>query len=419
VWPQLIPGAHFLYLVRSVKPEITGIYVSSLAKPGDRVRLVQSDTNALYAPGGDGKNYLLWLRGGTLLAQEFDVDTLKLSGEPHPIADPVSQAGMSAPVMNVAASHGGQLLYSAANTSRKFTWLDRSGKRVGTVGEPGEYGGFRLSSNGSRIVAVRSRRGGGDLWLMDLERGAASRFTDEASNAPSFPVWSPNGRTIVFYSGVPHRSLFFKHPLGTAPKQPFIESPAIWIPSDWSRDGHFILYSEIAPGTGQDIWVFPVSTNGSPAAEDKPRVYLRTNFSETSGRFAPEANPHWIAYVSDESGRNEVYLDAFPERRRKTPISTVGGQYPEWGAGGRELFYVSPNFALMVVSLKLGVDSVELSSPRELFSLPTGDDGWNPYQVAPDGQRFLVRATPQQQVAEPLTLIVNWPALMRKGLPAP
>ena len=89
------------------------------------------------------------------------------------------------------------------------------------------------------------------------------------------------------------------------------------------------------------------------------------------------------------------------------------------GAGGRELFYVSPDFALMVVGLKLGADSVELSAPRKLFPLPTGDDGWSPYQVAPDGQRFLVRATPQQQVAEPLTLIVNWPALMRRGPPAP
>jgi Tol biopolymer transport system component/predicted Ser/Thr protein kinase len=420
LWPQLLPGAHFLYWVRGVTPENTGMYVSSLAKPGDRVRLLQSDTNALYAPGGDGKDYLLWLRGGTLLAQEFDVDRLKLSGEPHPVADPVSQVGVSSPIMNVAASNGGQLLYSAANTSRQFTWLDRSGKRLGTVGESGEYGGFRLSSDGGRIVTSRSRRGGGDLWLMDVERGAPSRLTDWGANSgPSFPVWSANGRTIVFQSGLPNRSLGFKDALGAASKQPFIESPAVWIPLDWSRDGHFILYNEISSGTGMDLWVLPVSPNGSPAADDKPRVYLRTNFTEGSGRFDPEANPRWIAYVSDESGRNEVYLDTFPERRRKMPISTGGGQYPEWGAGGRELFYVSPDFALMVVSLKLGADAVELSAPRELFHLPAGDDGWNPYQVAPDGQRVLVRAAPQQQVAEPLTLIVNWPALMRKGLPAP
>jgi hypothetical protein len=130
-------------------------------------------------------------------------------------------------------------------------------------------------------------------------------------------------------------------------------------------------------------------------------------------------NPHWIAYVSDESGRYEVYIDTFPERHHKTPVSTDGGMYPQWGAGGRDLYYVSPAFKLMVVSLKLGKDYAEPSVPRELFPLPAVDTGFNPYEVAPDGQRFLVRATPQQQAADPLTVIVNWPALMRKGSPAP
>jgi hypothetical protein len=130
-------------------------------------------------------------------------------------------------------------------------------------------------------------------------------------------------------------------------------------------------------------------------------------------------NPRWVAYVSDESGRNEVYVDTFPERRHKTPISTGGGLYPQWGAGGRELFYVSPDFKVMAVSLKLGTDYAEPSAPRELFPLPAVDNGHSPYEATPDGQRFLVRATPLQQAAEPLTVIVNWPALLRKGSPAP
>jgi hypothetical protein len=145
---------------------------------------------------------------------------------------------------------------------------------------------------------------------------------------------------------------------------------------------------------------------------------LRTPFYEGSGRFSPETNPRWVAYVSDESGRIEVYVDTFPAPRHKTPISTGGGQYPEWGAGGRELYYVSPEFKLMAVSLKLGTGSVEPSAPRELFTLPAVDTGFTPYEAAPDGQRFLVRATPQQQAAEPLTVIVNWPALLKKGTAA-
>jgi len=162
-----------------------------------------------------------------------------------------------------------------------------------------------------------------------------------------------------------------------------------------------------------------VTREGRPAADLKPRPYLRTPFYESHGRFSPETNPRWIAYTSDESGRYEIYIDTFPERRHKTPISTGGGLYPVWGAGGRELYYVSPDLKLMAVSLKLGPDFAEPSAPRELFPLPAVDTGFSPYDVAPDGQRFLVRATPQQQAAEPLTVIVNWPALMKKGSVAP
>jgi hypothetical protein len=158
-----------------------------------------------------------------------------------------------------------------------------------------------------------------------------------------------------------------------------------------------------------------MTPQGRPAEGAKSISYLRTPFYEVQGRFSPETNPHWVAYVSDESGRYEVYIDTFPERRRKTPISTGGGMYPAWGASGREVYYVSPDFKLMAVSLKLGTDFVEASAPRELFPLPGVENGYSPYEPAADGQRFLVRATPPQQTAEPLTVIVNWPALMKKG----
>jgi len=417
-WPQVFRGGRFLYWVRSNKPEQTGIYAASFAKPDERVRLLNTDTNALFASGGDGRDYLLWLRGGTLLAQEFDVDTLKLTGEPHPVADPVSQNGIMG-LINAAVSSSGQVLYSATNISGQFTWLDRKGRRLGVVGESGEYSSFRLSPDGRRIVTARSRPGGSDLWLLDLERGASSRLTDAGGNTQSYPVWSPDGRTIVFYTGLAHRNLLFKEVGGSGSEQPIIESSGLWIPYDWSRDGHFILYAEIAPGTGSDLWALPVTRGGTPAADAKPRSYLSTPFYEAMGRFSPETNPRWIAYVSDESGRYEVYVDTFPERRRKTPISTSGGLYPAWAADGRELYYVSPHFKLMAVSVKLGADSVEPAPPRELFSLPTVDNGYSPYEPAHDGQRFLVRATPPQQTAEPLTVIVNWPALLKKGSAAP
>lgn len=136
------------------------------------------------------------------------------------------------------------------------------------------------------------------------------------------------------------------------------------------------------------------------------------------GRFSPESPPRWVAYQSDVTGKFEVYIQSLPEPRGKVQISTGGGQYPEWGAGGRELFYVSPDNKLMVASVKLGAESVEPSAPRELFTLPVTEIGWSPYAATADGQRFLVRATPGQ-AGQPLTVIVNWPALLKKEAPAP
>ena len=189
---------------------------------------------------------------------------------------------------------------------------------------------------------------------------------------------------------------------------------------DWSRDGHWLLGFDLAAGTQRDMWVMPVTPDGKPVAGAQPRSYLKTPANEWQGRFSPESNPGWVAYQSDESGRNEVYINSFPEARSRTRISTAGGTYPQWGPGGRELFYMTPENKLMAVNIKLGADSVDASTPHELFTLPAFDNGLDSsYDVAPDGQRFLVRAVPQQQAAQPLTMIVNWPALLKKGPASP
>jgi tRNA A-37 threonylcarbamoyl transferase component Bud32 len=408
-WPQVLPGGRFLYSVQSDTPEHTGIFAASLAKPAERVRLLTTDTNALYAPGNDEKSYLLWLRGATLFAQEFDAGTLKLAGEPHPLADPVAKIGLAGN-MKVAVSASGLLLYDDSSPSGRLTWLDRAGKSLGVIAEPGEYEMLRLSPDGRRVAVSRYRPGGSDLWLLEVERGVPSRFT--LNFADNYPVWSPDGRTIVYRSGS-SRNLFRKESSGAGSEQRITESPNTQIATDWSRDGRFILYFEVVPGI--DLWLLPVTADGRPAAGTQAKPYLRTSFREVWGRFSPEASPHWVAYQSDESGRSEIYVQAFPEPRGGTRISTGGGQFPQWGVDARELFYVAPDNKLMAVSLKLGADSVQPSAPRELFDLPTADTGFSPYEVAPDGQRFLVRATPQQ-ASRPLTVIVNWPALLKKGV---
>jgi eukaryotic-like serine/threonine-protein kinase len=408
-WPQILPGGRFLYFVRSNKRENTGVYAASLAKPLQPVQLLATDTNALYAPAaGSGRNhrkeYLLWLRGGTLVAQDFDTAKSKLSGVPHPVADPVSRMGVHGQ-MQVSVSAAGILLYGSANPLRQFRWVDRTGKPRGTMGEPAFNAFFHLSPDGRRIVVTRGNTVGTDLWMLDVDRGVPSRFASRPGLNVS-PVWSPDSRTILFASDVPP-NLFRKDASGAGAEQRLTQSPNPQFAMDWSRDGRYVLYEEdSAPGNQRSLWILPVASTGA-----SPRPYRRTTFNECMGQFSPDTR--WVAFQSDESGRYEVYIDTFPEPRGKVRISTGGGVLPEWGANEGELFYVSPDSMLMSVSLKPGVGSLEPSAPQALFPLPVIDTDVSPYDAARDGQRFLVLVNPEH-AAQPLTAIVNWPALLNR-----
>jgi len=396
-WPQLLPGGQFLYIAQGDKPESGGIYAASLSKPADRTRLLTAETNALYASG-----YLLWMRGGTLAAQEFDPLKLKLAGEPHLLGDPVGQSAITGR-MNVAASNTGLLLY-ASGGSNQLSWLDRAGKPVGNVGEPGDYFIFHISPDGRRIAAASGNVPRSDLWLLDVQRGVSGRFTFTSNTAE--PIWSPDGRMLVFRSG---NSLVSKQANGAGEEQRLTESATRQFPTDWSRDGKFVLFWQLSPETKTDIWVLPVTPDGKPAGQ--PRPYLRTPFREAEAQFSPEPDPRWVAYESDESGQYEVYVQTFPDPHSKVQISTGGGRFPKWGPGGHELFYVSSDDKLMAVTLKIGKDSVEPSPPKELFPLPTPTINFIPYDVSSDGQRFLVEAPP----AQALTVVINWPVLVNKA----
>jgi eukaryotic-like serine/threonine-protein kinase len=407
-WPQMLPKGRLLFWSQGDKAENTGVFLTSLAKPSERTLILGTSVNALYAPGGDGRNYLLWLRGGTLLAQEFDAEAARLTGDARVVADPVASMGTMSQ-MDLAVSGSGLLLYAASNPWGQFTWFDPAGKVLGTVGEPDEYNTFRLSPDGRNVAASHSRpTGGSDLWLLNVDRGLGTRFTFRPALS-AWPVWSPDGRTIVFTSGTP-RNLYRKESSGGGEDERLTESRNSQLAADWSRDARFVSYWEIAPDTGFDLWVLPVTPEGKPAGDARP--WLRTPFNERYGRFSPDGR--WLAYVSDESGRYEVYVDSFPNRRGKARISTGGGNSPEWAPDGGHLFYISPDNKMMDATLKPGGDSLEASAPRELFGLPAVDNGQLPYEVGPDGKRFLVLATPRNSV-QPLTVIVNWPALLKKA----
>ncbi|MBL8293498.1 MAG: serine/threonine-protein kinase [Bryobacterales bacterium] len=396
--PQMLPGGGVLFQVTGKQ---AGLYATSLANPREPVHLVATEGNGLYAAG-----HLLWLRDSTLMAQPFDPERLRLSGEPRPVSDPVGANGLSGAV---AAASGGVLVYGR-QAGLQLSWLDREGKSAGTPpGQADDYNRFRVSPDGRRIVIGRTSGSRRDLWMVDIERDAWSRFTFMPGPA-LYPIWSRDGRHVLFQAGS-SITLYGKEASGAGVEYRVTESANPQWPNDWSRDGRLVLYYEEAPDTKRDLWVLPMAPDGKPEPGARPRSYLRTRFSEWGGRFSPEPNPRWVAYTSDESGRDEVYVQAFPEPRGKFQISTAGGIFPEWSPDGRELYYVASEGKLLAVGLKLGVDSVTPSTPQELFALPVGL-GNQAYAVAPDGKRFLV-ARPAGG-SQPLEVVVNWPALLKQ-----
>jgi Tol biopolymer transport system component len=239
--------------------------------------------------------------------------------------------------------------------ARQFQWLDRAGRQIGVLGEPGDYVFCRISPDGRRIATVRA--GPADIWLLETARGVANRLTSRGIHIS--PLWSPDGRTILFGSGSP-LNLFRISAEGSGGEERVSKSEDRQVPSDWSKDGRLILYFETAadaPDTGMDLWTLEVTPEGKPQPGAKPRPYIRAPFNQTLGRFSSDMK--LVAYQSDESGRPEVYVQSFPETRDKVRISTAGGRNPEWGPDGRELFYVSLDGKLMAVAMKLGPRSVE------------------------------------------------------------
>jgi Tol biopolymer transport system component len=220
------------------------------------------------------------------------------------------------------------------------------------------------------------------------ERHVLSRFSSDPE-AARFPVWSPDGQTIVFG----RNGLYRKAVHGSGEEQILGELASAvrrtWTtalsPMDWSRDGRLILFRDTSPETNIDLWVLPVTPEGKPVPGTKPTPYLRTPFNETSGRFSPEPIPHWVAYQADGTGRYEIYIASFPEPKMRLQITSGGGTQPQWSGDGGELYYTSADGKLMAVGLTLQGGSLQASTPRQLLQVNRSS-----YQVAPDGKRILV-----------------------------
>jgi eukaryotic-like serine/threonine-protein kinase len=357
----------------------------------------------VYAPLG----YLLFVSDRTLMAQPFDEAKVQTTGEAMPIAEHVEN--LYGVINRFSVSQNGVLAYTsgaAAEGTLQLTWVDRSGKVAGKVGPPGVYDNFRLAPDEKRIAFGRSDQSGNDdVWVMDLIRGTTSRLTFDPAD-DNLPIWSPDGLRILY----PNRrsgafDLYVKSAAGTGQEEVLVKlgTPTGW-GTNWSRDGRFILYEIPGANTGEDLWVAP------QFGDRKPFPYLQTQFNESDGSFSPDGR--WVAYVSDESGRNEIYVQAFPLSGTKFQISTGGGTEPTWRKDGTELFYLAADRNLMTVPIKLGA-TLEAGAPKSLFPITVTEQNHS-FAVANDGQRFLIGTGAGGEKALPMTVVLNWQAGWKK-----
>jgi Tol biopolymer transport system component len=301
------------------------------------------------------------------------------------------------------------LIYQAAGRpTRQLVWCDRSGRPLSAVPEAGEYGPPRISPDGSSIVVGKLQPSGdaADLWIVHPDH-SASPLTSTPSHE-GCPVWSPDGSRVAYFSteqqGV---DVYARAADGSAPvllsKDPFAKYP-----SDWSPDGHYILFSSVAGSNKSDLWVL--------SAADKRAVALtRTPHGEGWGVFSPDGN--WIAFQSDESGRVEVYVQQFRleavAAHPKYQVSAGGGGLPHWRRDGRELFYMTSGGRLMATAVRAGNGALEFDPPTVLFQTRPLPKTWNLYDVSPDGQKFLVNVPLEWSNAAPITVVPNWSARLK------
>jgi dipeptidyl aminopeptidase/acylaminoacyl peptidase len=386
-------------------PQSQGIYVTSLDATENR-RLVNI-TNSIVAYAAPG--YLLFRRESTLMAQVFDADKLQLSGEPFPVAEQVGYEVASFQTF-FSVSQTGVLAYSSGSTGKtQLTWVDRSGKEVAFVYQPTNYIRPAFSPDGKRVaVDGVDSQGNRDIWLIELASGNPTRFTFDAGT-DIFPIWSPDGSRIVFASDREgSRSLYQKSASGAGKEELLLKTGLNTFPMDWSADGRFILYIVGDPKTRLDTWVLPLF------GDQKPFPFLQTEANERNAKFSP--NGRWIAYTSDESGINQVYVQSFPDSGGKRQVSTNGGYHVAWRRDGKEIFYVASDKKMIAVDVKTDGPTLEVGTPKALFDLrvPSFNSAQAQFAVAADGQEFLVANTAGEITSMPINVVLNWTADLKR-----
>ena len=407
IHPVFLPdGRHFLWLRDGF------IYLGSLdSKPEEQgsQKLMATAYGATFVPSPDaGAGYILFLREQTLMAQQYDDKRLELVGEPIQVAE---QVGSFAGTGYFSASSNGVLVYRYGGYEPygRATWFDRQGKVLGAALDGGIPRGLALSPDGLR--AVLNAFGSDDLWLLDLANNTRTRFTFGQGYSVQ-PVWSPDGKNIIFASNRDGPfNLYQKAASGVKGEELLLQSSDDKFPTSWSSDGRLLLYSAMDPKTKADLRVLPLEN------DSKPIPFLQTESNEADGHFSPDMR--WIAYTSDESGHNEIYVRGFSNKSGASliaigpwQVSVGGGTGARWGRDGRELYYRAPDGKVMVVEVDEGA-AFRSGTPKQLFPAPSNLETFLTvplpnWDVSKEGNRFLLMAPATQGNPTPFTVVLNW-----------
>lgn len=407
-WPNFLPdGQHFLFWARNSRgAQEHALYVGTLGSL-DAKMLRKSESMAIYVP-----DYLLFLREQTLMAQPFNARRLETTGPPVPIAEHVAiHTGINRPMFS--ASDNGVLVYETGSLQGgwRLSWFTREGKPAGTVGDVDRYFDPALSPDGKRLaVAVVSGLGTSDIWILDLMRNTKTRLTF-GSSIQSSPVWSADGKTVFYRSstkGLFH--IYAKAADGSGAEQTVLESNnAFENPQSSSSDQRYLTYLRRASDakTATEIWALPLF------GDRKPFPVVQTEFNQAGSVVSPDGK--WLAYDTDASGRYEVYITAFPGAGAKWQVSTGGGLSAKWRRDGKELFFLDLSDNLVAVDVSTLGNTVRLGTPHVLFHATGGQAlQQGAYDVTADGKKFIVDSGDINEESQPLTLVQNWTAELKK-----
>ena len=399
-WPWFLPdGKHFLYTAVNhnapASPE-TGAFWASLDGKENRL-LFHTFSSVIYVAG-----YLLFQRENSLVAQPFDPSSGKLTGEPQALSE-IVQFDSGLWRANLSASTSTMVFASGAGSGiQALTWMDRTGKVLGTVGQPGGFFDLDLSPDGKKIASSDQGTTGATIFIYDADTGLKTRLSF-SGGAHVSPIWSPDGKQLAFTSNQ-QASISIKNVADSSPEQTLLSSPNPVYQgiTDWSRDGRYLMYEQ-GPGLNVQLWVMPMF------GDRKPFQYTNSSLQERGGVFSPDGR--WVAYTANETGRPEVYVAPFPWTGVKWQVSNGGGANVLWRGDGKELYYFDFS-GIVAVDVNATASGFQVGKSTPLFRLPVRGLS-REFAPTHDGQRFITIA-PTAGTSQTLTLVQNWIAELKR-----